>query len=162
MSCSQKRRDELRCATWTTVAIATTYLCCSSLSLFISVLENVLPGNALLFNEEGSRCRHPAAIEYLFQYSILHLSYGCRQYPSSCQQSSPFIRLFALQSFLQVEAVNNPIPLLFRKQFVDEFPLFKRCCSWESKQSKDVRYTQVGYQNLMMSCGPHPQHPVML
>ncbi|PIO66825.1 hypothetical protein TELCIR_11448, partial [Teladorsagia circumcincta] len=40
MMSSKKRRDEVRYATWTMVSITTTYLICSSLSLFISVMEN--------------------------------------------------------------------------------------------------------------------------
>uniref|UniRef100_A0A158P696 G_PROTEIN_RECEP_F1_2 domain-containing protein n=1 Tax=Angiostrongylus cantonensis TaxID=6313 RepID=A0A158P696_ANGCA len=40
MMSSKKRRDEVRYATWTMVSITSTYLCCSSLSLFISVMEN--------------------------------------------------------------------------------------------------------------------------
>lgn len=52
---NKRRRDELRYATWTMVSIATTYLCCSSLSLFIGILENVWPENTLLFQEDGSR-----------------------------------------------------------------------------------------------------------
>lgn len=55
MMSSKKRRDEVRYATWTMVSITTTYLCCASLSLFISVMENVFPQNSLLFNEDGSR-----------------------------------------------------------------------------------------------------------
>uniref|UniRef100_A0A1I7XL07 G_PROTEIN_RECEP_F1_2 domain-containing protein n=1 Tax=Heterorhabditis bacteriophora TaxID=37862 RepID=A0A1I7XL07_HETBA len=54
ISSSKKRRDELRYATWTMVSIATTYLCCSSLSLFISVMENIFTENTLLFHEDGS------------------------------------------------------------------------------------------------------------
>uniref|UniRef100_A0A0N4WTI4 G_PROTEIN_RECEP_F1_2 domain-containing protein n=1 Tax=Haemonchus placei TaxID=6290 RepID=A0A0N4WTI4_HAEPC len=57
MMSSKKRRDEVRYATWTMVSITTTYLCCSSLSLFISVMENVFPHNSLLFHEDGSSTR---------------------------------------------------------------------------------------------------------
>ncbi|VDO86547.1 unnamed protein product [Heligmosomoides polygyrus] len=57
MMSSKKRRDEVRYATWTMVSITTTYLCCASLSLFISVMENVFPQNSLLFNEDGSSTR---------------------------------------------------------------------------------------------------------
>ncbi|PAV92817.1 hypothetical protein WR25_12269 [Diploscapter pachys] len=53
LSSSKRRRDELRYATWTMVSIATTYLCCSSLSLFISVMENAFTNNSLLYNEDA-------------------------------------------------------------------------------------------------------------
>ncbi|KHJ87962.1 hypothetical protein OESDEN_12250, partial [Oesophagostomum dentatum] len=54
---SKKRRDDFRYATRTMVAITSTYLICSLLSLFVSVMENVFPGNSLLFNEDGSSTR---------------------------------------------------------------------------------------------------------
>ncbi|CAJ0586357.1 unnamed protein product, partial [Mesorhabditis spiculigera] len=54
ISSAKKRRDELRYATWTMVSIVTSYLCCNTFSLFISIMENYFADNSLMYEPDGS------------------------------------------------------------------------------------------------------------
>nr|CDJ92470.1 Protein F32D8.10 [Haemonchus contortus] len=108
MMSSKKRRDEVRYATWTMVSITTTYLCCSSLSLFISVMENVFPQNSLLFHEDGSSTRF-----YTLASDVVSI-------------------LVAVNSLLRLPVYMLCSPNL-REQLLKEFPMFS-CCQGEKKK----------------------------
>ncbi|CAI4226895.1 unnamed protein product [Auanema sp. JU1783] len=130
MSSSKKRRDELRCATWTMVSIATTYLCCSSLSFFISVMENIFTNNTLLINEDGSSTTF---------YTLA---------------SDAVSILVAVNSLLRLFVYLLCSPT-FRTQLLQEFPIFHLCiCSWHKKRVEkvDAKYQNLAYQNLMIPC----------
>uniref|UniRef100_A0A8R1IIE9 G_PROTEIN_RECEP_F1_2 domain-containing protein n=1 Tax=Caenorhabditis japonica TaxID=281687 RepID=A0A8R1IIE9_CAEJA len=128
---NRRRRDELRYATWTMVSIATTYLCCSSLSLFISVLENVWPENTLLFMEDGSSTKF-----YTLASDVVSI-------------------LVAVNSLLRIFVYLLCSPN-FRKQLINEYPCLRCvCCRRKSdgdakKKSKEERKLFIGYQNLIM------------
>ncbi|CAD6186543.1 unnamed protein product [Caenorhabditis auriculariae] len=127
VSSNKRRRDELRYATWTMVSIATTYLCCSSLSLFVSVLENVWPDNALLFTEEGSSTRF-----YTLATDAVSI-------------------LVAVNSLLRIFVYMLCSPN-FRKQLQEEYPCLKAlACHCEKAKSieKEEKFV-IGYQNLIM------------
>uniref|UniRef100_A0A1I7UWH1 G_PROTEIN_RECEP_F1_2 domain-containing protein n=1 Tax=Caenorhabditis tropicalis TaxID=1561998 RepID=A0A1I7UWH1_9PELO len=127
---NKRRRDELRYATWTMVSIATTYLCCSSLSLFIGILENVWPENELLFMEDGSSTKF---------YTL---------------SSDAVSILVAVNSLLRIFVYMLCSPN-FRKQLVKEYPCL-RCiaCGADSdekaKKIKEEKKLFIGYQNLIM------------
>ncbi|EFO95090.1 hypothetical protein GCK72_020404 [Caenorhabditis remanei] len=127
---NKRRRDELRYATWTMVSIATTYLCCSSLSLFIGILENVWPENTLLFMEDGSSTKF---------YTLA---------------SDTVSILVAVNSLLRIFVYLLCSPN-FRKQLVKEYPCLKCiACGADSdektKKIKEEKKLFIGYQNLIM------------
>ncbi|KAJ1356911.1 hypothetical protein KIN20_014880 [Parelaphostrongylus tenuis] len=107
MMSSKKRRDEVRYATWTMVSITSTYLFCSSLSLFISVMENVFPENSLLFNDDGSSTRF---------YTLA---------------SDAVSILVAVNSLLRLFVYMLCSPRL-REELFNEFPML-RCCQRQKK-----------------------------
>ncbi|KJH43936.1 7 transmembrane receptor [Dictyocaulus viviparus] len=111
MMSSKRRRDEVRYATWTMVSITSTYLCCSSLSLFISVMENLFPKNALLFNQDGSSTRF-----YTLATDVVSI-------------------LVAVNSLLRLFVYMLCSPTL-REDLFKEFPMFT-CCQGEKKLGKN-------------------------
>ncbi|PIO72423.1 hypothetical protein TELCIR_05652 [Teladorsagia circumcincta] len=116
MMSSKKRRDEVRYATWTMVSITTTYLICSSLSLFISVMENVFPENSLLFNEDGSSTRF-----YTLASDVVSI-------------------LVAVNSLLRLPVYMLCSPNL-REQLLKEFPIFNWCQIEKKKlETNDEKY----------------------
>ncbi|VDL87277.1 unnamed protein product [Nippostrongylus brasiliensis] len=121
---SKKRRDEVRYATWTMVSITTTYLCCSSLSLFISVMENVFPQNSLLFNEDGSSTRF---------YTLA---------------SDAVSILVAVNSLLRLFVYLLCSPSL-REQLLTEFPIFN-CCRWGEKKLDGAEEKFTPYQPTLL------------
>ncbi|KAK5966304.1 hypothetical protein GCK32_008917 [Trichostrongylus colubriformis] len=115
MMSSKKRRDEVRYATWTMVSITTTYLCCSSLSLFISVMEHVFPENALLFNEDGSSTRF---------YTLA---------------SDAVSILVAVNSLLRLPVYMLCNPSL-REEFFKEIPMMNICRVGKKLESNDDKF----------------------
>ncbi|EGT41244.1 hypothetical protein CAEBREN_30648 [Caenorhabditis brenneri] len=112
------------------VSIATTYLCCSSLSLFIGILENVWPENTLLFQEDGSSTKF---------YTLA---------------SDAVSILVAVNSLLRIFVYLLCSPN-FRKQLVKEYPCLKCiACGADSdekaKKIKEEKKLFIGYQNLIM------------
>ncbi|CAB3398968.1 unnamed protein product [Caenorhabditis bovis] len=124
-SSNKRRRDELRYATWTMVSIATTYLCCSSLSLLIGVLENVWPENSLLFDENGDSTRF-----YTLSSDVISI-------------------LVAVNSLLRIFVYMLCSPS-FREQLFKEFPFvnFCKCCKPTEKVKEEKFF--IGYQNMIM------------
>jgi hypothetical protein len=55
MQGNRQAKTELRSATYTLTAMVFTYLVCNSFSVFVTIMENIFPGNWLMFNEDGSR-----------------------------------------------------------------------------------------------------------
>ncbi|RCN36339.1 7 transmembrane receptor [Ancylostoma caninum] len=125
METSKKRRDEVRYATRTMVSITTTYLICSSLSLFISVMENVFPENSLLFNEDGSSTRF---------YTLA----------SDCISI-----LVAVNSLLRLFVYMLCSPSL-REQLASEFPIFK-CCQGSKKVEENDEKLSSCQQTLLLT-----------
>ncbi|KAK6754445.1 hypothetical protein RB195_013445 [Necator americanus] len=125
MESSRKRRDEVRCATRTMVSITTTYLCCSSLSLFISVMENVFPENSLLFNEDGSSTRF---------YTLA---------------SDAVSILVAVNSLLRLFVYMICSPNL-REQLFNEFPIFN-CCHKKKKLEENDEKVFTYQQTLLLA-----------
>ncbi|CAI5453067.1 unnamed protein product [Caenorhabditis angaria] len=130
LNSNQRRRDELRYATWTMVSIATTYLCCSSLSLFIGVLENVTPENELLYTEDGS-----STVFYTLATDTVSI-------------------LVAVNSLLRIFVYMLCSPN-FRTELLTEYPIFRCvcCCSKTEESAKKIKEDRklfIGYQNLIM------------
>ncbi|CAJ0591536.1 unnamed protein product [Cylicocyclus nassatus] len=126
MQTSKKRRDDFRYATRTMVSITTTYLICSSLSLFISVMENVFPKNTLLFNEDGS-----STTFYTLASDVVSILVAVNS----------LLRLF-------VYMVCSPN---FRDQLRDEFPMFN-CCSGKKKLEENAE--KFSFQQTLLVSNP--------
>ncbi|KAK6040187.1 hypothetical protein COOONC_22307 [Cooperia oncophora] len=115
----EKRRDEVRYATWTMVSITTTYLCCSSLSLFISVMgaEHIFPNSTLLYNEDHSSTRF-----YTLATDVVSI-------------------LVAVNSLLRLPVYMLCSPNL-REQLLKEFPMLNWCSVERKKlESADEKYS---------------------
>ncbi|ETN82059.1 hypothetical protein NECAME_17805 [Necator americanus] len=130
MESSRKRRDEVRCATRTMVSITTTYLCCSSLSLFISVMENVFPENSLLFNEDGTD-------DDFFSTRFYTLA------------SDAVSILVAVNSLLRLFVYMICSPNL-REQLFNEFPIFN-CCHKKKKLEENDEKVFTYQQTLLLA-----------